>query len=131
MAKGDAFKVEIEGGRVLRKALKQAQIDLKELSAINRRAAQIVAARAKQLAPVGDNKNGHIAATIRAGATQRAGIVRVGRANRAYAGVVHYGDRKRNIRKVRPFVIIAAQETEPQWLEQYYREITEIIERIG
>lgn len=130
-AKRGSLFIEVENGVLLRRAIKKASIDLKELTAINRRAATIVANRAKQTAPVGDSKGGHISVTIRPGATQRAGVVRVGTRSKPYAGVVHYGDRKRNIVKVKPWVIIAAQETEPQWLAQYYSEITEIIERIG
>lgn len=128
--RGSLF-IEVENGVLLRRAIRKAGIDLKELTAINKRAAAIVAARAKQTAPVGEDKGGHIRVTIRPGATQRAGIVRVGNKSKPYAGVVHYGDRKRNIKNVKPWVIIAAQETEPQWLAQYYSEITEIIERIG
>lgn len=123
--------IEIEGGRELRLALKRAQIDLKELSAINRRAAQIVAERAKQNAPVGDPRRGHIRTTIRAGATQRAGVVRVGNKSKPYAGVIHYGWPKRNVKKVKPWVIIAAQDTEPVWLAAYHQELKKIIERIG
>lgn len=130
-AKRGSLFIEVENGVLLRRAIKKAGIDLKELTAINRRAAQIVADRAKQTAPVGDPKGGHIRVTIRPGATQRAGIVRVGNKSKPYAGVVHYGWRAHNVRNVKPWVIIAAQQTEPQWLNQYYQEITEIIERIG
>ena len=131
MAKKGSLFIEIEGGVKLRKALKQANIDLKELTAINRRAAAIVADRAKATAPRGSDKGGHISITVRPGATQRAGIVRVGNKSKPYAGVVHYGWRARNVRKVTPWVIIAAQDTEPQWLTQYHEELKRIIERIG
>lgn len=131
MAKKGSLFIEIEGGVKLRKALKQANIDLKELTAINRRAAATVAARAKQTAPVGSDKGGHISATVRPGATQRAGIVRVGNKSKPYAGVIHYGDRKRGIVNVKPWVILAAQQTEPQWLTLYHQELKKIIERIG
>lgn len=130
-AKRGSFFVEVENGPALRRALKKAEIDLKELSAINKRVATIVANRAKEIAPVGHERNGHIRTTVRPGATQRAGIVRVGNKSKPYAGVINMGWRAHNVTKVRPWVFQAAKETEPIWLEQYYREITDIIERIG
>lgn len=131
MAKKGSLFIEIDGGVTLRRALRKAGADLKELSTANRKAAATVATRAKALAPVGDDKGGHISATIRAGGTTTAGVVRVGNRSKPYAGVVHYGWRARGITNVKPWVINAARETEPIWLQTYYSELKEIIEKIG
>lgn len=125
-----AISVEIENGVQLRRALRRAAVDLKDLTAANRRAAQIVTRRARQTAPIGKDENGHIRETIRAGATQRLGLIRAGNAALPYAGVVHYGDRKRNIVNVTPWIINAAEQTEHQWIDIYYNELKTIIERI-
>ena len=53
----------------------QAGADLKDLRDINEQAAQIVAPAAKALAP---QRSGRLAKSIRAGATQKAGVVRAG-----------------------------------------------------
>lgn len=137
MAKKGSMFVEIEGGAKLRRAIRRAaDVDLKELSAANRRAAQTVAARARQTAPIGDSTGGHINTTVRPGGTSTAGVVRVGNKSKPYAGVVHYGTPASRVElptgfKPNPWVIKAAQDTESQWLNAYYKELKEIIERIG
>ena len=125
----DRFRVEIQGAAKLRRALKRAGVDMKELSAVNRRAAASVAAAAKPRTPVGPGKNGHLSATVRPGATQRAGIVRVGGKAKPYAGVVHYGWPARNI-KANPWLIETAHDTENEWVELYMSELNRIIGRI-
>jgi hypothetical protein len=122
--------VRVEGAARLRSTLKKAGADMKELTALNRAAAEIVAARAKALAPVGDPKNGHISSTIRAGATQRQGIVRVGDKKRPYAHVIHWGWASRGI-EPNPWVSLAAQQTEPVWVDLYWTGLLKVINNVS
>lgn len=102
---------------------------MKDLTKLNREAAQTVVPEAKKLAPVGDPKNGHIRTTIRAGATQREGLVRVGDKKRPYGGAVHWGWPNRGI-KAQPFLAVAAKNTEPQWVETYWDSLMKSIDKI-
>ena len=119
MADGELIGIRVEGAKKLRRTLKAAGVDMKDLAKLNKQAASIVAARAKQMAPVGSPKNGHIKSTIRAGATQKAGIVRVGNVRRPYGGAIHWGWPARNI-EAQPWVADAAKATEPQWVDNYF-----------
>lgn len=128
--------VRIEGARQLRATLKRAGGDLQDLRAANRRAATTVVPAAAALAP---KRSGNLAASIRAGATTRAGIVRAGKKRVPYAGPVHWGwpsrpDPARGIRggpiKPHPFLMRAAQDTEPQWVPIYEAEILSAIRKV-
>lgn len=122
-------QLRIKGGRELRRTMKQAGADMKKLSALNREAAQVVAPKAKGGAPVGPAENGHIQNTVRVGATQSAGIIRVGNKRLPYAGKIHYGTPDGAI-SPNPWVVEAAHETEPQWIEIYWSGLMEIIGKI-
>ena len=63
-------------------------------------------------------KTGRLAGSIRAGATQKAGIIRAGRKTVPYAGPINYGWPARNIRP-RTFVNDAVASTESQWAKEY------------
>lgn len=122
-------QLRIDGGRKLRSTLKRAGADMKELSKLNKRAAGIVAARAKATAPVGPAKGGHIRPTVRAGATQRAGVVRVGTKAKPYGGPTHWGWPARNI-KANPWVTEAAAATEPAFVEVYFDGLKTLLGKI-
>lgn len=128
--------VQIEGARQLRATLKRAGGDLQDLRAANRRAATTVVPAAAALAP---KRSGALAASVRAGATTRAGVVRAGKKRVPYAGPVHWGwpsrpDPARGIRggpiKPHPFLMQAAQDTEPQWVPIYEAEIISAIRKV-
>lgn len=121
-----ATQVRVIGGRRLRKTLKAAGVDLRELSAINKKAASVVAGSARGSAPA---RSGRLASSIRPGATQRAGVVRAGRASLPYAGVIHWGWPQRNI-AAQPFLSEAAQSTESTWSELYWDELQRLIDSI-
>lgn len=57
--------------------MRKAGADMQELKEVNRRAADIAKPEAVARAPRG--KTGRLAGSIRAGATQKAGIIRAGR----------------------------------------------------
>lgn len=130
------WRVEITNGKMLRAALKKATGSLDELKEAHKDAAKIVALRAQATAPVGDPKNGHVKATVRPGASNRAGIVRAGNNRKIrYGGVVHYGTPASNTtvrgrRKPNPWIQKAARDTEGIWLKPYYDRLTEILESI-
>ncbi|GAA0898703.1 hypothetical protein GCM10009551_107070 [Nocardiopsis tropica] len=66
---------------------------------------------------------------MRTGATQRAGVVRAGRASVPYAGPIHWGWEARGIR-AQPFLSDAARSSEAAWLQVYDAHIDRIIDNI-
>lgn len=96
--------------------MRKAGADMQELKEVNRRAADIAKPEAVARAPHG--KTGRLADSIRAGATQKAGIIRAGRKTVPYAGPINYGWPARNIRP-RTFVNDAVASTESQWAKEY------------
>lgn len=97
--------------------MRKAGADMQELKEVNRRAADIAKPEAVARAPRG--KTGRLAGSIRAGATQKAGIIRAGRKTVVpYAGPINYGWPARNIRP-RTFVNDAVASTESQWAKEY------------
>lgn len=140
MAKPDRTggTVQVAGARQLRRALKQAGDDFQDLKDLNRKAAEVVAARARALAPVGPT--GRLRDSVRAAGTKTAAIVRMGKKSVPYANAVHWGRSwwpnkhhpRAAISKIEgnPFVSLAAQATEAQWVGLYEDGINKIIDRI-
>lgn len=133
------FGVEVIGGNRLRSTMRKAGMDVKELTAINKEAAAIVTGAAKALAPIGKpgskrgrgrpKSGGALAASIRAGATTRAGVVRAGGARVPYANVQHWGWPRRGIR-AKHFVSDAAISTEHIWVKNYERKMNAVIKKV-
>lgn len=107
--------------------MRKAGADMKELKQINSQAAELAAPSARSRAPHG--KSGRLAGSIRAGATQKAGVVRAGRKSVPYAGVINYGWPKRHI-KPRSFVNDAVAATEPQWTKLYEQFIKKTLNQV-
>ncbi|OXN01118.1 HK97 gp10 family phage protein [Bifidobacterium vansinderenii] len=126
VAAGGNGYLQLKGAKELARGLKKAGADLKDLRKVNKDAAQIVVPEAKNLAP---HQSGRLAASVRAGATQKAGVVRVGSKRVPYAGVINYGWPGHNIRPTR-FANTAAKNTEPQWTQLYADAVQKIIDRI-
>lgn len=120
---------KVEGAARLRRSLGKAGADMAELTATNKKAAGIVADRARQKAPVGPDFGGHIRDTVRAGATRKTAVVRVGNKRMPYGNPQHWGWPARNI-AANPWVSEAAQETESQWVDVYYGGLVQIINSI-
>lgn len=80
--------------------MRKAGADMKELKEVNRQAANIALP------------------AVRAGATQKAGVIRAGRKNVPYAGVINYGWPARRI-KPRLFVNNGVASTEGAWQRLY------------
>lgn len=140
--------ISISGGRQLRKALRQAEGNLDDLKEAHAKVARIVAEAAKALAP---QRSGKLAATVRPNAGQRYARVSVGNGRKSangvpYAGPIHWGwptGSSKLPKKLRdfnarpwmiyenPFVIDAAQATEPVWSKVYLEAVDDIVDKIG
>ena len=133
------FGVNLTGGRRLRSTMKKAGMDVKQLTAINKEAAGIVAGAAKVRAPLGKpgrkrgrgrpKSGGALKGSIRPGATTRAGVIRAGGARVPYANVQHWGWPKRHI-SGKYFISTAAKQTEPIWVKQYERKMKRVIKQV-
>ena len=95
--------------------MRKAGADMKELKGVNRQAADIALPSVQRLAP---RRTGRLAASIRAGATQKAGVIRAGRKTVPYAGPVNYGWPKHGIRP-RLFVNQGVAGSESAWSRVY------------
>lgn len=114
-------------------------MDVKELSAINKEAAGTVANAARLRAPVGKpgrkrgrgrpKSGGALKASIRAGATTKAGVIRAGSKRVPYANVQHWGWPRRGIR-AKHFVSDAAIATESIWVKNYERKMNQVIKKV-
>jgi HK97 gp10 family phage protein len=120
-------KIEIEGlGKLLRQ-LRQLDDDLvDEMKAINRAAADDVAARGRSKAP---HRTGRLAASVRASSTLRSGVVRAGKRAVPYAGPVHFGWPRRHIRP-NPFLWDALDDRRGHIEREYITRITRLVEAI-
>ena len=125
-AGGANIHMELRGARELATGLRKAGADMKDLRAVNKQAAQVVAPEAKSLAP---RRSGRLANSVRAGATQKAGVVRAGSKRVPYAGPINYGWPRRHIKPTR-FMNRAAKNTEPEWAKVYRDAVQKIIDRI-
>lgn len=121
--------VEVVGLRRLRMTMRAAGLDLRDVRDLNKRAASVALPWVRVRTPVGPAKGGHIKATIRAGGSGRAGIIRVGSKAKPYAGVIHWGWPRRNI-KPNTWVVDAAHTSERAWITVYERGIERIISHI-
>jgi len=119
--------VQIDGLKRVRRELKRAGVDLADLREPNMAAARIVAAAAVPATP---RRSGRLAGSVRPGASRTAGVVRAGGASVPYGGPVHWGWPARNI-KAQPWLSDAAQATEPQWVNTYFRTLEQVLDNIA
>lgn len=133
------FGVNVQGGARLRSTMRKAGVDVKQLTAINKQAAATVTTAARATAPVGKpsrkrgrgrpKSGGALKASIRAGATTKAGVIRAGGARVPYANVQHWGWPKRNI-SPQYFISDAAIRTEPVWVKEYEKHMNAVIKQV-
>lgn len=141
-ARAAGGQVSVEGGRELRKALKEAGEDLEYMKSVHAIASATVALAAQSEVPV---RSGALRDTIRSGATQRAATVRAGKKRVPYANCVHWGRMVWPSKEATPapprsphpafmyprlFITRAAQTTETQWVEEYMKHLNTIIDNI-
>lgn len=117
--------VRVEGARQLRRRLRSIENGLEDLKAEHGWIASYVYRRSAAATP---RRTGRLAGTGRSSGTKTASIVRYGRASVPYAGVIHYGWPRRNIAP-QPWVIDAAQRTEPVWRAHFEETIQNLVER--
>lgn len=125
----------VDGARELRAALRKAGIDVKDdIKDAHRTVADIVIDRARVLVPVAPATMttavpGLLRDSLRSGATQTAAIARAGKKLVPYAGPIHWGWFRRNI-KPDLFLTRAAHETEPKWVAEYEAKFDKILDDI-
>lgn len=126
-------QVEIRGARELRRHLRKAGVDMKQLKPVNKAAGEIVKTAATRTAPVGTRikraKTKRLKDTLAVFATTTGARIRAGSKSVPYAGVIHWGWPKRGI-KAQPFIADEAKKTEPQWLRLYEKHMEKIIDSI-
>lgn len=127
MAEGGSLKVE--GGARLRRTLRKAGADMKDLTRLHRRVGEIIVPRAVALAPIGPEAGGHIRNNIRATAAQRHATIRAGGKLRPYGPPIHWGWAAHGI-TAQPWISQAAQETEPRWSSEFMDGIEQIIDQV-
>ena len=120
VAAGGRTAIQVRGARELAAGLRKAGIDLKDLREQNKQAAGIVTDEGRRQVPV---RSGRLRKTIRAGATQKAGVV-------PYANPIHWGWPSHHI-EPHPFLTQAAKDTEPEWVAIYQAGVEKIISRIN
>jgi hypothetical protein len=122
--RGPALRVE--GGKTLRRTLKEAGIGLADLKDAHAQVAQLVVRAAEPAAP---HRTGALAATMRGSGQAGAAVVRAGRASVPYAGPIHWGWPARHI-KAQPWIYDAAQASAEQWTGLYLAALEKIIDGI-
>jgi len=126
MAAGQA-RVQVTGAKELRRALTRMEADVKDLTLINREAAETVATEARGIAPV---LSGRLRGSIKSSATKTKGVVRAGANGIPYAGVIHFGWPAHNI-NAQPFIFDALASSESKVVGKYERRIADLVERVG
>jgi hypothetical protein len=110
----------------LRASLRRAGLDVADLKEANAAAASTVSAAAQIKAP---RVSGTLAGTVRGNRAVSMAVVRAGRAGVPYAGVIHWGWPRRNIR-ANPFLVDAAHDTEPTWIVAYYKAVQRVLDQV-
>ena len=107
--------------------MRKAGADMKQLKEVNRKAAAVALPAVQALPPHGST--GRLAGSVRVGATQKAGVIRAGRKNVPYAGVINYGWPARHI-KGSQFVNNGVASTEPQWSRLYEQFVNQTLNQV-
>lgn len=119
-------QVKVTGLPAVRRTLRQLDLGTDDLKAANAAAASIVAAAAAARAP---RRSGRLAASIRGNRAVGRATVKAGGAALPYAGPVHYGWPAHGI-EPNPFVIDAAQATQPVWLAAYQADLDRLLDHL-
>lgn len=119
--------VTIDGLPQLRRQLRQLVGDASDLKEANAAAASIVAAASASRAP---RRTGRLAASVRGNRAVGRATVSAGGAAVPYAGPIHWGWPAHHI-EAQPFVVEAAQVTEPVWLAAYERDLAKAVDKVG
>lgn len=116
-------QIEIKGLKGLRKELKNAGEDLKDLKAIHKEAAELVATAAHGIVP---KLTGKLDASIKASGLASGGKVKAGRGTK-YGAVIHFGWARHNI-SPHPFLYEALDSRADQVVSLYNERLAEFID---
>lgn len=124
--RGKNIAIEIEGLHKLRRALiKLDDAAREDFKQAGYQAAEIVVDEAKRLVPV---RSGRLGKTIRAHKVVSGAKVSAGRTTVPYAGAIHFGWARRNIRP-NPFLYDAADNRVNDVMNEYFDQMYEIWNR--
>lgn len=115
--------LRLEGLEELQRTMANASEELQDLATANQRTADMVAAMAARMAP---RRSGRLAGSIRAQRTKGGATITSGL---AYAGAIHWGWPSRHI-DPQPYITLAAQATEGQWVKLYEQDVDRTLEKI-
>jgi HK97 gp10 family phage protein len=117
--------VKIDGLSKLVSTMRKAGVDMEDMKAANQTVALIVAKQGQINVPV---KTGRLRSSIRGSRAKSKATVRAGNGGVKYAGYVHWGTHK-----MPPtlFLTNAAEQTQPEWVDDYYRELERLVGRIN
>lgn len=121
-----AASVRVEGLSQLRRRLKQLELDTADLKDAHAAVASTVATAAAGRAK---RRTGRMAASVRGNRAVGKATVSVGGAALPYVPVIYYGWPARGI-EGDPFVVDAAQDTEPIWLPMYEQALADAVDRV-
>lgn len=123
--------VEVKGARELRSALKRIDSDLP--NAIKAKFREIAEGAVGPIANALPRKSGDLAGSVRAGATRRAALVRIGKAALPYAGSVEFGGwpRGRPFIKEGRYIFPTAERLAPIAASEASKSIDEVARRAG
>lgn len=116
----------VDGARELRRTLKAAGRDLGDLKEAHGSAGAVILPRVKGKAP---RRSGRLAGNIRASAAATSLTVRAGGARVPYAGPIHWGWKKRNI-KAQPWITEEIRSTQPVLVAVYQAAVGRIIRTV-
>lgn len=120
-----ADQIRVEGLRELRRELRRLPGELnKRMGDINKDAAEPVRERATQLVP---RRTGRLAGSIRSFKAQARAQVGAGRKSIPYAGPIHFGWAKRNIRP-QPFLYDALDQRREQVADRWAKSMDELLD---
>ena len=122
MAKG----VEVKGAKEVARTLKKAGVALDDLKEANAKVSRIVAAEARVIVP---HDRGRLRGSIRPTRAARKVTVVSGSARVPYAGVIHWGWRKRNIKR-QPFLTDAVTRTRRRWIREYEHDVAAELRKV-
>ena len=119
--------IEVEGAKEFRKAMKGFVSNLEDLTAIHKRAAEMVLREARTLVPV---LSGDLKDTLAARGTTKKAYIKAGSRAVPYAGPIHFGWPARNI-KPQPFIYEALDERKADVLNAYEAHIEALVLKVA
>ena len=123
---------QIQGGREMRRKLKQVGDDMTDLKELHKRLADDVAGTAKTKVPA---RSGRLQRSIRGSGTKAMAKVRAGNNRKSgptsvpYAAPIHFGWAVRGI-KPQPFLYEALDDRRQEVVDRYNAEVRRIVRRV-